>query len=345
MHVYIAYRNLNDHFVQNNMCGGTPVNNDYRLTEVKDGIYFLLTWGSNNYAVSKEAGDKFIEDVLGKCSGEHPGFFPLCPSYEGKETAAVVEMSRVMDNGRITMDICFYYDMDADVLLQMLEDLRACSGEPLDSKALMNYCYPNAVLPQDDFMLDTIYHGIYCKPDNTPNSVIRTVFPDQRVSHFWTRKDGLSVEIREGDNKITYDVPADLLPEIKDKVRQLCQEPAEAYVEHGDWEGYIRFGKKKERIFTDPDRTLSLLKEIASKGTVLSTEAVDTCKYYPVNKIPAGSVFTGLGMMGMFANMSAAAPAPVNTADTGPSDGPKCPFCGADVTGKKFCTECGGEVG
>lgn len=341
MYLYIAYRNLKDHFSQNNMCGGTPVNNDYRFTCIKDGIYYLLTLDHSNYAVSKERGDKFIEDVLSKCTGEHQGFFPLCPSLNGKETASVVEMTRKVDNGRFTMNQNIYYDMDDEVLLQMLEDLRSDSGEPLDSKALMNYCYPNAVLPDEDFELVTIYHGIYCKPENRPNSVIQTFFPDKRISHLWRRKDGLSVEIREDDNKITYDIPVELLPEIKDKVRQLCREPAEAYVEHGSWEGYIKFGKDEERIFTDPDKTLSLLKDIASKGEVISTEAVDKHKYYPVVNNPLGGAFTGFGMIGMSGFMSGPA---VTTAPTPPSDGTKCKYCSADVTGKKFCTECGGEV-
>ena len=347
MHVYIAYRNLKDHYFQNALCGGPPLNNDYRFTPVKDGVYYLLTQNNLNYAVSKEEGDKFIEDVLSKCSGEHQGLFPpLCQSLDGKETAAVVELSRTVDNGRISTEQYYYCDMDADVLLQMLDDLKSLSGEPLDHKALMNYCYPNAVLPEGDFELVTIYHGIYCKPDNTSNSVIQMVFPDKRTSRFWIRKDGLSVEIREGDNEITYDVPTDFLPEIKDKVRLLCKEPAEAYVEHGDWEGFIRFGKKEERIFTDPDKTLELLKEIASRGSVLSTEAVDTNKYYPVNKFPAGVSPLGFGMMGIFGNMNMNTPAsnPSNTADTSPSDRQYCQYCGADVTGKKFCIECGGKV-
>ena len=347
MHVYIAYRNLKDHYFQNTLCGGPPINNDYRFTSVKDCIYYLLTKDKMNYAVSKEAGDKFIADVLSKCTGEHQGLFPpLCQSLDGKETAAVVEVSRTEDNGRISAEQSFYYDMDADVLLQMLDDLKSASGDPLDHKALMNYCYPNAVLPEGDFELVTIYHGIYCKPDNTSNSVIQTVFPDKRSSHFWIRKDGLSVEIRDGDNEVTYDVPSDLLPEIKDKVRQLCKEPAEAYAEHGDWEGFIRFGKKEERIFTDPDKTLALLKEIASRGSVLSTEAVDTNKYYSVNKLPTGFSPLGFGMMGILGNMNMNTPAPnpSNTADTSPSDRQYCQYCGADVTGKKFCTECGGKV-
>ena len=33
------------------MCSGTPVNNDYRLTAVNGGIYFLLTRDDMNFAV------------------------------------------------------------------------------------------------------------------------------------------------------------------------------------------------------------------------------------------------------------------------------------------------------
>ena len=63
MYLYIAYRNLKDHYAQNNACGGAPYNNDYRFTAICDGVYYLLTKGNMNYAVSKENGDKFIEEV------------------------------------------------------------------------------------------------------------------------------------------------------------------------------------------------------------------------------------------------------------------------------------------
>lgn len=340
MDVYIAYRNLRDFFAQNNACGGIPVNNDYRFTPVKDGIYYLLTWSNNNYAVSKEDGEKFIEEVLQKCTDEHPGFFPLVPSVNGKDAAAVIEITRDVEKNGFTRKRPFYCDMDAEVLLEMLENLRAKSGAPMDERALMNYLYPNAVLPEGDFDLNYIYHGIYCKEEPRPAATIQTFFPDKRISHLWTTKDGMSVEIREDDTEKTYKVPTELIPEIKEKVRELCKEPAEAYVEHGDWEGYIRFDKDKKRIFTDPDKTLALLKEIASKSEFESTEEVDKGKYYPVGKNAMGNGFIGLGMMGFAMNPATAAPAPAPA----PADGPKCKFCGANVKGMKFCCECGKEV-
>ena len=118
MYIHIAYRNLKEHFTQNNGCGGVPYNNDYSLTSVKDGKYYLLTKDHNSYAVSKEAGEQFIQDVLSKCTGENRGMFPFCPSYNGKETAAVVEITRKVEKGRITMNEYVYYDMDDEVLLK-----------------------------------------------------------------------------------------------------------------------------------------------------------------------------------------------------------------------------------
>ena len=341
MHVYIAYRNLRDNFLQNNACGGVPVNNDYRFTHANDTDRFLLTLSGSNYAVSKEAGNKFIEDVLSKCTGEHRGFFPLIPSLNGKETAAVVETERNVDmNGR-TMKQHVYMDMDDEVLLQMLEDLKAGSGAPLDERELINYCYPNEVLPEGDFALDSIYHGIYCKPENKAISVVQTNFPDKKESSFRVMKDGMAVCLREEDSNVTYTVPAELLPEIKEKVRQLCKEPAEAYVEHGNWEGYIKFDGGK-RIFTDPDKTLELLKDIASKSKVSSTETVNMRNKYPVYQLPNGFVSGyGIGFTGMMNMNIAAQPAPSRAPAP---DGPKCVMCGADVTGKKFCSECGRKV-
>ena len=348
MHLYIAHRNLKEHFEQNNGFGGVPYNNDYRFTSIKDGIYYLLTQNGVNWAVSKEDGEKFIEDVLSKCTGEHRGIFPFVPSLNGKETAAVIEISREVDNGRRKMTEYLYHDMDDEVLFQMLEELKAKCGEPLDKAALMNYCYPNPQLPEGDFDLVTIYHGIYCKPDNRPNSVIQTIFPDKMISHFWMNKNGAFIQMRVDDNEVTSKVPSELIPEIKEKVRQLCKNPKDAYVEHGDWEGYIRFGEEEERIFTDPDKTLELLKEIASKSEFDSSEAVDTRKYYKVNKLPDGIGMSGFmamaGLSGALPAVPAEAPSASSAAQSIPSNSKKCVYCGADVTGKKFCTECGGKV-
>lgn len=354
MSIYIAYRNLKVHFSQNNGCGGVPYNNDYCFTTTKNGGNYLLTIDHNNYSVSKEDGEQFISDVLSKCTGEHRGLFPLCPSYNGKETAAVIEVTREVEKHGFTTNEYVYCDMDDEVLLQMLEDLRSRSGEPLDQRALINYCYPNAELPEGDFDLSYIYHGIYCKEEPRPAATIQTFFPDKRGSHFWINKDSLFVEIREDNTETTYKVPSEMLPEIKEKVRELCREPAEAYVEHGDWEGYIRFEEDEKRIFTDPDKTFALLKEISSKGVLESSNEVDLRKYYPVSKAPAGG-FPGFGMngfmslqglMGMAAESPAETPAVPSSpaASSSPADANRCLYCGADVTGKKFCTECGGKV-
>jgi hypothetical protein len=56
----------------------------------------------------------------------------------------------------------------------------------------------------------------------------------------------------------------------------------------------------------------------------------------------AMGAFSGLNMMGgMAVNPSATSEQPAEPA----SGGAKCSYCGADVTGKKFCTECGEKVG
>ena len=63
---------------------------------------------------------------------------------------------------------------------------------------------------------------------------------------------------------------------------------------------------------------------------------------YPVYQLPNGFVSGyGIGFTGMM-NMNLAAPAVPSQAPV--SDGPKCVICGADVTGKKFCSECGKKV-
>ena len=333
MSVYIGLRDLASFYASLNMCGGTFENLDSRLTTVKDDIY-LLTFAGQDYAVSKERAEQFIAEVISKSTGSHPGSFPMKPALSGSGTVAVVEIP----DG----DEKKHYDFDADLLSQMLTALKDECGSPLDKRGLINYCYPNPSLPED-FDLKTIYHQIYCGPDNTPTSVVRTVFPDTETSHFWILDDKAHVVIREGNNENKYNVPDDLIPEIKDKVRELCKEPAEAYVDPGNWESYITFGKTKERIFTDPDRTLELLKYIASKSVFDSTEQIDKNKYYSFNPNPN----LGFGMMGFmngFPMNQTASPAPQaapQPAAVSDPDSWDCIMCGGKGNRGKFCTECG----
>ena len=144
---------------------------------------------------------------------------------------------------------------------------------------------------------------------------------------------------------MSYDVPAELIPEIKAKVRALCEDPAEAYVEDGAFEAFVKFGEDGEKkIFTKPDETLALLKEIASKSVFKESEEVKDRTFY--GGASSMFAFQNLGMSGL--NMMQAqqaaqeqnpmpAPAPV------PDDIERCVYCGAPRNGHKFCTECGGE--
>jgi len=356
MYVYIGYRNLPEYLSQQNQCGGTSGNTDHRLTTAKSGVY-ILTFGGQNYAVSTERAEKFTEEVLSKCTDKHRGFFPLEPSYNGKKYAAVIEIHKDRDIA--------YYDMDEEVLLQMLTALKDESGDPLDQRGLINYCYKSPVLPEGDFELKSIFHQIYVRPDNTPVSVMQTVKPDKRTSSFWIYKDEAHVEIREENNiKNVYDVPAELIPEIMEKVRELCKDPAEAYVEDGEWESYVRFGEDgEERIFTSPDNTLALLKDIASKSVFKESEEVKGLSYYGgAASRNAFNNFMFAGLNGVQGGIQAApvqqpapaqqqapipqpAPAPQTIQPAPPSEnnGEKCLYCGAPRNGNKFCTECGGE--
>lgn len=72
-----------------------------------------------------------------------------------------------------------------------------------------------------------------------------------------------------------------------------------------------RFGREKERIFTDPDKTLELLGWIASKSIPDRSEEVNMNMYYSINSIASA---------------------------------PRCRCCGADVTGMNLCSECGTKV-
>ena len=360
MSVYIAYRDLVNYRFQMSLCGGTPVNPDFRLATVKSGAY-LLTCSNKDYAVTQERAEQFKNEVLSKATGSHDGHFPMVEELNGKTTAAVIEIN---EDNKTT-----WYDFDDGLILKMLTELKDELGEPLDRRGLINHCYPNPALP-DDFELQTIYHQIYCGPDNIPQAVVRTMFPDTVTSRFWTFGDEHFVVIREGNSENKYRVPDSLIPGIKEKVRELCKDPAEAYVEPGNWESYIQFGKTKERIFTNPDKTLELLNNIASGSEFDSTSQIDTNKYYPFNAQPANA-FGTMGIMGMMsmaqqqaastnANQTKekpASPAPGtwnckacgkqgNTAQFCPEcgakkpEGWKCPMCGATNTGK-FCMECG----
>ena len=313
MPVYIAYRDLKRHYYENSLMGGGPVNSDFRLTNVRDDVY-LLTRDGKNYVVSKERAKRFAGEVLGRCTGEHSGFFPMVPSMNGRETAAVIEKTE-------GMKIC-WYDMDDQVLLGMLESLQAGSGEPMDEKALINYCYPNAVLPEGDFELDSILHQIYYRPVNVSAAVIPQYQCDRRSSCFRICKSGAELELRKENILETYTVPAEMIPEVKAQVRELCGDPVGAYVEDGSWEAFVRFGKEGERIFTEPGKTLALLEKVASKSILKEKKEIPA---------PAGGF-----MQGGIQIMSAHASQQIK-----PADGSGCPMCGAPRTGGRFCTECG----
>ena len=359
MSVYIAYRNLSQYYSEQNMTGGIPANSDIRLTMVKSGAY-LLTFGGQNFAVSNERGKQFTEEVLSRCTDKHRGYFPLEPSYNGKNVAAVIEINKDRDIS--------YYDMDAEELLQMLTALRDESGAPLDKRGVINHCYPNPKLPEGDFILKSIFHQKFI-PDNNSPAVIQTVKPDKVTSDFWIYKGEAHIEIREGNIENKYDVPSDLIPEIKAKVKQLCEDPAEAYVEDGAFEAFVEFGEDGEKkMFTKPDETLALLKEIASKSVFKESEELKGLSFYG----GAASVFAfqNLGLSGMNmmqaqqiaqppvqaqqtaqtpVQVSVPAPAlssvppPVPSSAPAGGDSERCVYCGAPRNGKKFCTECGGE--
>ena len=334
MSVYIAYRDLVKYHFQMSLCGGPPTNPDFRLITVRNTDVYLLTCGGKDYAVTKERGEKFKDEVLSKATGSHAGHFPMIPEHNGKTTAAVIEITEDCDTT--------WYDLDDELMLKMLADLKDELGEPLDRRGLINHCYPNPELPEE-FELQTIYHQIYCGPDYTSQPFLNIMSPDTETSRLWSFGDEYFVVIREGLDQNKYKVPASLIPDIKEKVRELCKNPAEAYVEPGKWESYIQFGETKERIFTAPDKTMALLNYIASNSEFDSTSQIDTKKYYPYNSQQA----TTFGMMGFMNNMMAqqqAANTNTNSAQTeekpAEKGGWKCPMCEAINTGK-FCMECG----
>ena len=329
MSVYIAYRDLEAHYMQSGMCGGTPQNYDYRLTTVKDDVY-LLTASDGNYAVTKERAERFVEEVLAGTTGKHSGSFPIIRELNGKKTAAVVEITKDFDRE--------HYDFDDEVLLKMLDSLKAESEKLADKRALINYCYPNPTLPEGDFKLGSIYHQIYA-PDFTPVSVIKSYEPDNKTSSLTIYQGNIFVEIREGQTKFRYLVPQELLPEIKEMVRTLCKDPAEAYVETGKWESFVFFGEKNERIFTDPDKTLALLKEIASKGVFRNKDDVPEPKGVQALAMPG---FIGMQSMMMQAQAPAAQPSaqPAAQPEGVVPDEWECVLCGAKNKGR-FCMNCG----
>ena len=254
MSVYIAYRDLERYIADNAVMGGIPVNNDIRLTDSDAGSY-LLTFDGLDYAVSTKRAQKFVSDVLGQCTGKKRGFFPCVSEYNGRKTAAVVEICEGSDIG--------YYDMDDAMLLKMLEDLRDESGEPLDERGMINHCYPDPKLPDGDFDLKSVCHQIYYKPVNTSPAVILPLEQDRKASTLVIEDGRVVVSLYDNGVVTEHDIPYELYPAIKEWVRELCEDPVEAYVDDGSLESFVTFGSNGERIFTDPDRTIGFLRKIA----------------------------------------------------------------------------------
>jgi len=108
---------------------------------------------------------------------------------------------------------------------------------------IMNVYIGYRDLPEGDYGLYGITHQIYFIPSNKPVSVMEPVKPDKKTSRFFADKDGGTLYIREDNSNKEYVVPAELIPEIREKARQLCQNPVEAYVENGSWESFVEFGE------------------------------------------------------------------------------------------------------
>ena len=337
MSVYFGYRDLEKYFFQMTLCGGPPINPDDRLTTVKESIY-LLTFTGKDYAVTPERAQKFMDEVLSKTTGSHDGRFPKEKELNGKKTAAVIEISD--ENGTR------WYDFDDQLMLRMLTELKDECGGPLCKRDLINYTNPNPELPED-FELKTIYHQRFCGPDDTPVTCVRTAFPDTETSHFWTDNGKAYVVIREGITDNKFCVPDELIPGIKERVKELCKDPVGIYVDPGEYEGYIQFGKTKKQICTDPNKTLELLKYIASKSVFESKTEIDTNKFYPYGSAPANAVVMR-GSMGMFMNGQSqnqvpsmnAVPAARQPASSA-SETWDCPSCGNKGNTANFCPECG----
>ena len=321
MYAYIAYRDLPRYLSDQNTMGAAPKNPDYRLTMNMNGVY-LLTCEGADYAVTNERAEQFIEDVLSKCTDKHRGFFPMVTEYNGKTTAAVVETGDDRERA--------YYDMDDTLLLQMLDSLKDECGQPLDRRGMINHCYPNAELPEGDLKLSGIIHQIYHLPPDAPVFMADMYTPDRDTSSLDVSGDGVCVRIRDGNKELSYAIPSGLIPEIETKVRQLCSDPVEAYVENGSPESFVRFGEDGNmRIFTDPERTLALLKEIASQGSLNETKEITPG--------PAAGAFIGSDTI-FHMNMAT----PFDSVPESPDD-TVCPMCGAVRLGGRFCTECGNE--
>lgn len=168
MEIYIAYRDLQKYFTEHVISGGPHFNTEYRMTSTKDGNY-LLSYHGDDYAVPKEAGDKFVADVLSRSGEKHRGFFPVEPSLNGKSVAAVVEVQE--DDLKP-----YYYDgIDAETLLPMLDDLRALCGSPLPQSEKISPFYPNPSLPAD-FELQSIPHPFYTGPATTPADLLHAPY-------------------------------------------------------------------------------------------------------------------------------------------------------------------------
>ena len=225
--------------------------------------------------------------------------------------------------------------------MQMLTSLKDECGDPLDRRGLINHCYPNPKLPDGDFELKSIWHRIFIY-DDTPASVIRPSTPDLKSRHFWVHENEAHVEIREESVEKKYDVPMELIPEIKQRVRELCADPAEAYVESGDWESFVYFGEDgDERIFTRTEATLELLKYIASKSVFTESKEVEK---KPDAGVAAGGMMGFMGFMPLDQQQKMVGNSAVSQQSiVAANKSNYCSCCGAARGGNAFCTECGAK--
>lgn len=325
---YVILRNVNEFCVTQAMTGGTPPSVDEYFMRYHDNAYLLRMKSERtflDYAVPVDEVNAFA-DWIKQNLGEKQRWISTF-DLRGKQeyhAFAVIGSDE--------------YTLDPDQLREKMNGLREKCGEPLNPRECYNYLHPQPKPLQGDFTRFSVSHAL-CTPPH--NHTLPCPPPENYKSYLSNPNGKAYIVLWHNDKKLSCDIPDELIPYIKEQLRELTQKTCEPYNTSGDWYARINIDNSTLDYSVDPIAAIQFLRDVAERcGLKLDPlQSPDMTN----EERRAASPFNNFGMMSLNNFIQAAAnnvPTYDNKPEAIPENAWKCPRCEHICTGK-YCPECG----
>ncbi|MBR4628068.1 MAG: hypothetical protein IKO47_10285 [Ruminococcus sp.] len=329
---YVILRNVYEYCATQAMCGGTPPSVDegfFRYTGERYLLRMKSGVGFSDYAVPDDAANDFMDWIKQNLDEKAPPFIDTI-SLRGKQ-----EYHAFANIGRDE------YSLDPERLRETMNSLREkCSG-PMSARECYNYLHPQPAPLEEDFRTFSVAHAL-CTP---PHNYTLPCPPPENYKSCLSNKSGKAyIILWHNSKKLSCDIPDEVIPYIKEQLRELTQKTAEPYNIPGDWYARVQIDNSKLEYSVDPIAAIQFLRDAAGKcGLELdSLENPDMTN----EERKAASPFLIHNNMFMVNSdkmgLSSTAPAQLTEPEVIPENGWKCPQCEHICTGK-YCPECGSQ--